>query len=217
MSHLLNQKNKHNHQHSARGFSLVELLVSLSVFSVVMTISIGTLLIMIDANAKAQALASATTNLSFALDNITREIRTGYHYYCSTNINLDPEDVQDQTHDCTSGTPGNFISFVRERDGVQVGYKLENGVIYGNSDDSNLGWLALTSNQIVIDRFDIVAYNTLPYAYYSGSTYTTNSASGYADQPVVDLYITGHINNGLDDATTFSIQSHMVQHRLDTL
>ena len=39
-----------------KGFTLIELMVSLTVFSIVMVVSIGTLLIMIDSNAKAQAL-----------------------------------------------------------------------------------------------------------------------------------------------------------------
>lgn len=69
-------------KHLQSGFSLVELIVSLAVFSVVITISVGALLTLISTNQKLQIEQSIMTNMSFALDSMTREIRTGTNYYC---------------------------------------------------------------------------------------------------------------------------------------
>ncbi len=77
-------RNNMNKINGSAGFTLIELMVSLTLFSITMLISVGTLLILIDINAKAQAMYSSTTNLAFMLDNMTREIRMGYAYNCST-------------------------------------------------------------------------------------------------------------------------------------
>jgi hypothetical protein len=50
------------------------------VFALIMTLVSGAYLIMIAANRQAQALASGMDNLSFALETMTREIRTGNNY-----------------------------------------------------------------------------------------------------------------------------------------
>ena len=64
------------------GFTLIEIIVSLALFSVVITIAVGALLILIASNRQLQNEQSVLSNLSFALDSMTREIRTGSHYYC---------------------------------------------------------------------------------------------------------------------------------------
>lgn len=73
--------------HSAQGFTLIEMIVSLGVFSVVALASVGALLMLIGANQRLQGEQSVMTNLSFALDSMTREIRTGTHYFCDSAAN----------------------------------------------------------------------------------------------------------------------------------
>lgn len=65
-----------------KGFTLVELIVAIGLFSVVMTLSAGAYLIMINANRNAQAITTGINNLSFALDSMSRNIRTGTNYQC---------------------------------------------------------------------------------------------------------------------------------------
>lgn len=191
-----------NKTHTARAFTLVELMVSLTVFSIVMLISTSTLLIMIDANAKAQALYSASTNLSFALDSITREIRMGYGYHCSAIV----EGVATGARDCSSG--GRYIAFSREWDNERIAYRLyEDNDGVGRIEmktDSTGGWLPITSDDIDVDTFEIIVANTDTY-----------DDTGDINQPFVDIMIQGKTNNGLDQATDFNIQSHIVQRRLD--
>lgn len=63
-----------------KGFTLVEMLVSISVFMVVMLVAAGSLLSIIDANNKAQSLKSAINNLNFALESMQKNIRVGTNY-----------------------------------------------------------------------------------------------------------------------------------------
>lgn len=74
-------------QYTQSGFSLVELIVALAVFSIVLTITVGALLMLVGTNQQLQGEQSMMTNLSFALDSMTREIRTGTRYYCEESPN----------------------------------------------------------------------------------------------------------------------------------
>ena len=201
------KKTKHTQVSSIRGFSLIEMMVSLTVFSIVMTISIGTLLIMVDANAKAQALYSSTTNLSFALDSMTREMRMGYHYYCpiSTLASLSASD----TDNCVAQQS---IAFIRERDGRRVGYRFNPT---NNSIEQNVGagWNQITSQDVVVETFEVTVINSNRYD--SDGDGDGDAQVGYKDQPVVNLIIKGKVNNGLETDTDFNIQTRIVQLSLD--
>lgn len=80
----------YTHARTQSGFTLVEMIVSLAVFSVVITISVGALLVLIASNQQLQSEQSVMTNLSFALDSMTREMRTGTNYFCASTNNLSP-------------------------------------------------------------------------------------------------------------------------------
>lgn len=195
----------------AKGFSLVELLVSLSIFSTVMTISIGTILVMIDINAKAQAIFTSSTNVAFALDNITREIRTGHHYYCGSGTGYTAEGPQEvnSTNACVPTTQDpQFIYFTRERDGVRSGYKLSvlNEVGYIEQ-YFNGNWTPITS----IEDVDIETFSLRVQGI------TSHGVNGDVVQPGVDLIIEGKMSNGLEVDTEFSLETHVAQRRLDII
>ena len=63
------------------GFTLVEMLVAVFVFSIIMTIAVGAIFSLVSANKSSQALKSVTDNLSSALDSMSREIRYGRNYH----------------------------------------------------------------------------------------------------------------------------------------
>ncbi len=65
-----------------KGFTLVEVVVSLAIFAVVSLIAVGALLKIIDANKKAQSLKTSVNNIHALLDTMSRDLRTGTNYYC---------------------------------------------------------------------------------------------------------------------------------------
>ena len=65
-----------------RGFTLIEVMVSVSLFAMVMTLSLGAILSIIDGNKKAQAINAVANNLNFAVESMVRDIKTGYAYTC---------------------------------------------------------------------------------------------------------------------------------------
>lgn len=112
-------KIKTNYQ---QGFTLIEMVVSLAIFTTVVGTAVGALLIMVGTNQQLQEEQSVMTNLSFALDSMTREIRTGVHYFCdsrpntlsggSSNIFAAGNDIDtilvgnDLSQDCSAGRIG---------------------------------------------------------------------------------------------------------------
>jgi len=122
------------HSHKQTGFTLIEMIVSLAVFSFVITMSVGALLVLVATNGQLQNEQSVMTNLSFAIDSMTREIRTGTLYFCASaanrnsaisgsgsggiqmfrdNNNMDTE-IDTTTRDCHEGRTSNVqgISFI---------------------------------------------------------------------------------------------------------
>lgn len=69
-----------------RAFTLVEMIVSLAVFSIVAVVALGALVKIVSANRKAQTLQTSITNLNFALETMSRELRTGHWYFCESNM-----------------------------------------------------------------------------------------------------------------------------------
>lgn len=199
------------------GFSLIEVLVSLSIFTVVVTISVGALMMLISANARAQNMQSAMTNISYALDSITREIRTGTDYFCGAynTFPLTTPGTPNANRDCINGASAlSFNEGGRSLTGSassrRIAYRLSNGFIerrLGNGDgDANPNevedWFRVTSPDVQITEL---------------SFYTTGSARGVANtqSPTVTLYLKG--TSGEDDGTQveFNIQTTVVQQLLD--
>ena len=178
-------------KNTKKGFSLIELLVSVSIFTVVMTVSIGTLLSLIDANRKAQTLASITNNLNFALDSMTRTIRTGHTYNCTDNPNSLPAGV----NDCTTGASGFVFT---DSAGQRVGYRMSGGSIERNV--ASGGWIPLTAPEITITDMQF---------YLNGSTVAD------AVQPFVTISIQGETDIIANAESSFDIQTSVTQRFLD--
>ncbi|MDB4992019.1 MAG: putative Type pilus pilin [Parcubacteria group bacterium] len=65
-----------------RGFTLVELIVSIGLFTIVVTIAMSAYLSLISLDRKARATNDLVSNLSFVMESMSRNIRTGTSYAC---------------------------------------------------------------------------------------------------------------------------------------
>lgn len=70
-------------------FSLIEILVSLAIFSVIISTVLGITVAMISAQKKIQAKLFLTQTAQTTLESMSRQIRYGYSYSGSTQINFD--------------------------------------------------------------------------------------------------------------------------------
>jgi prepilin-type N-terminal cleavage/methylation domain-containing protein len=64
------------------GFTLLELIVAVGLFTIAIFISFGALVGLFDANGKSQTIFSAMTNLNYAIEGMTRDIRFATTYHC---------------------------------------------------------------------------------------------------------------------------------------
>lgn len=93
-----NNLNRNLNFKKKRAFTLVEMMVSLGIFSIVSVVALGSLVRIITANQKAQSLQSAMTNINFALEAMSRDLRVGTSYHCWSDGNsqtLSPDSNND--------------------------------------------------------------------------------------------------------------------------
>ena len=181
------------------GFTLIELMVSVTIFIVVMTVSLGALLAMSASDRKAESVKTIMNNLSFALESMSRNIRTGYDYGCNGSI----------PGDCTSG--GYRFSFTAA-DGNSVTYCLGSGSSCGTSTSCqsascsilrsiNAGtFYSLTAPEVNISNF---------------SFYLQGSDPDDTIQPRVIMTLNGTISINQTQQTDFELQTSVTQRLYD--
>src|SRR3954464_1872979 len=96
---------KHFTQQKKTGYMLIEIMVSLSIFTLIAVSTTAALLAIIDANSKSQSLRSVIDNLNVAVENMARTIRIGTDYRCVPNPASDPIGRND-TATCAANTTG---------------------------------------------------------------------------------------------------------------
>jgi prepilin-type N-terminal cleavage/methylation domain-containing protein len=87
------------------GFTLLEMIVSLGIFSVVAVIAVGSLVRITGLNRQAQSMQSAMNNINFALESMSREMRVGTSFHCviSDASNVDGRTLTSQFCDNDNG------------------------------------------------------------------------------------------------------------------
>lgn len=179
------------------GFTLIEIMVAVSIFSIVMLVAIGSVLSIVSANRKAQALNSVINNLNFALEGMVRDLRTGYEYDCDINTN--------GLQDCVT-SPSTAIDFYSSQYSGNVGYSLSGTSIYKEIKDG-----VNTSGPIALNG-DEVKINSLNF-YVIGTDKASGAQHDYY-QPKIIITVGGEFN-GFGDATRFNLQTMVTQRKLD--
>lgn len=178
--------------HACGGFTLVEMIVAVSVFVVVMVSGIGALVSMTEANRKAQALRTVMDNLNFALENMTRSMRVGVDYHCGAVGDLQ------SPRDCAIDGDS-FIAFT-DSDGDRLIYRLNNGRIE-KSENLGLTYLGITAPEITIEDLRF---------------FVQGSLEGDGLQPKVLVIARGVAGAAEGAETTFSVQTLASQRLRDS-
>lgn len=110
-------------QKNKNGFTLMEMIVALAVFMVAITIALAAFLNITDIQKKASAVRAVNDSLNFALETMSREIRTGFDY-CSSFLTYTC--VNQDEFAFTSGVAPN-PEIVYRKNGDQIEVKVGGG------------------------------------------------------------------------------------------
>jgi prepilin-type N-terminal cleavage/methylation domain-containing protein len=86
-----------------KGFTLIEMLVTVGLFAIIITIAVGGFVNAERTQRQVSSLISAQSNVSLALEQMSREIRTGY-YFCHTPGDYTNKSVCDDINNTSSPT-----------------------------------------------------------------------------------------------------------------
>lgn len=192
-----------------KGFTLIEVLVSVSIFSIVMLVSTGAVFSIVEANKKTHTIKSVMTNLNFALESMARDIRVGSKFGCGSGGG-----------DCTSG--GTIFSYEANRNLIgpngenstndTVEYSLVDDTVDNVtvkriqrkvSGDGLVSSLFITAREIYIESLKF-------YVIGSGTV-----AGGDLKQPKVVITIKGYAGYG-STRSDFDIQTTISQRSIDS-
>ncbi len=179
---------KKNKIKKEKAFTLIEMLISISLFTIVVTISFSALFSIMNANAKAKTMKLVINNLNMAMESMTREIRVGYRYTCSSA----PSPTTNGT-DCSGG--GRII-FIAEN-GDKVAYRFSS---------SNKTIERTRNGKIVSLIGDDVNIEDLKF-------YVHGTGTGDNIQPRVLIVLKGAINRE-NEKTEFNIQTTVSQRKI---
>ncbi len=201
------------------GFTLIEVMVSLAIFSVVAVVAAGALLRILDSNKKAQSIQAAITNLNFALESMSRELRTGTKYQCNS-IGVGSIDGYDMTStNCvqsSSANPnGSYIAFRSAKSCASPSYYLayeyrfKPVISAAGTFTLEKAEQSLTncSSHAAIQDSDfvpVISSNNVTITGYNIAVKFTNGSSEY---PLATIRISGYTGVREKDRTYFSVET----------
>ena len=186
------------------GFTLVEMIVSVALFAVVMLVSVSTLLALVNANRKAQALQSVINNLSIALDSIARSARMGSVYHGAGGDGSCGGTDYTNPSDCPNG--GSILAFrpfgstPSDPPWLYV-FDSSTHELKKSVTGSLIDALPITAPEVTIDDLKFYVVGTTP---------------GDSTQPKIIVIVKGSAGAvGSSARTTFHVQATAVQRLLD--
>jgi Tfp pilus assembly protein FimT len=185
-----------------KGFTLLEIMISVALFMTIFVMSSGSIYSIFDANGKSQNLRSVMDNLNYTLESMTRTIRFGSVYHCDVTVL-----PVTSTRDC--GTGANSIVFKDYTGAMDVVYNFSSNSIT-KSVDGGTTYTTITSPDVTITdlKFRVI-----------GSTIFCSTSCGSKDtnQPRVIINVSGYVGAKNTTRSSFTLQSIVSQRKFDAM
>lgn len=184
------------------GFTLVEMIVAMGVFTLSMLIIVGSLVSLNNASRKARTERIATDNLSAAIDSMARSMRMGTSFHCGCGGAGDPTfptGTLDCPMDAFGGGGAQCIAFEGQsgtsNPNDQIVFRFFNGHLQRSTQGGALlpvnTYLDMTAPEIVVTNLKF---------------YLRGSAAS-VDQPVITMNIRGKSGVQAKTTTDFNLQT----------
>lgn len=190
--------NTKNNSNVEKGFSLVEMLVSITLFSFVVVIATGVIITILNTNKHVRSTSIAMGNINAVLEKMFREVSAGESYHCGEGGNIN------KAHDCPGGNPLAAIVFEgvngdKNNSNDQNIYRMNSGESSLElSLDGGVNYERLTDENIIIDDFGVNVVGNLDDT----------------KQPSVFISVRGYIKKEEGDHVMFATQT-MISERLN--
>ena len=187
-----------------QGYTIIETMIAVSLFIIIVMMGMNALLNANVLHKKSQSMRSIIDNLSFIMEDMGRNMRTGINYHCVVGSDFTNLATPKS---CVSG--GGAIAFKNSLDGGTWVYKIEmpSGGTSFNIYKSTAGgatgtWVQLNPPEVLIDSisgFSVVGAEPPP---------------GDLQQPFVTIRLVGRITTQ-NVTTPFSLQTSVSQRTID--
>jgi len=168
------------------GFTIIETMVAISLFLVIVMAGMGSLLNANLLHHKSADMRSIMDNLSFIMEDMSRNLRTGYNYVSTSSSKIS---FEYQDGDPTNPNDQWVYRIVSD--------KVEKSIKSGATGS----WIQLTPTEVKIG---------------SGSGFTVSGQTlGDEDQPFVTIKLSGTITTKDGVETPFSLRTSVSQRKLD--
>jgi prepilin-type N-terminal cleavage/methylation domain-containing protein len=150
-----------------RGFTLVEIMVAISIFAIVAVITVGALITLNTINKQAQAIKLAMDNLNFAVDSMTFQMKQGWLFECR-DLSGPTVSLSEGfgSWDCPSGENGIVFTSPKfttsSSPAKRVAYKFESGKIYSCSgpEGGSCDFTQITNGDLGIEALTFIVTNS---------------------------------------------------------
>jgi prepilin-type N-terminal cleavage/methylation domain-containing protein len=200
----------------ARGFTLIELMVSMAIFISVLFIAMGAVYSAQSVSVQLEQNQVILDGVNLAVEVMTRDIRYGSTFYCGTPPATSPVPSNDCAYGASSGAnaiafkPANTLTGSINPSFDRVVYYISNGIIYKNETpggDVNLSkTYQITTPDVKISQLTFYVQGAIP---------STNSLD--YNQPVITVIIQGQTIPPKTTVTpvTFKVQTSISSRGLD--
>ncbi len=204
-----------------QGFTLIETLVSLAIFSIVMVVAGGIILSVISSNKQNQAINGVVNNLNYSIESMVRDIKTGYTYRCNYPVSSTDDYWMDvfvaETNACVDGQSINNITLISNITGAEaiVRYELikpigSAGYILKTSYKESGG--AILANSYPLTDTTNIDITNMSFRVQAGKPlYTNDVLNADAVQPGVFVLIKGTAKVNAVNTSDFFIQTFISQ------
>ncbi len=190
----------------SKGFTLIELMVALTLFVMVVLAAVSALYSVNSASRRVQAMRNVLDNLNFAMESMSRTIRTGSDIVCSDPY---PTSGNNCPYGSSSGTDSISVHSTLGIDS-DVEYQYVSNGSHGevqkrikDMQTSNWSrWVSITAPEINVQTFTF---------YVDGA----NKIPIDTKQPSVILFMSGVASAGADNIQPFSLQTYISQRNVE--
>jgi len=193
---------------SQSGFTLIEVMVAVSIFAIIMTVGIGALLIINNTYRQSEVERQSVDSLTYVLETMSREIRTAQSWTTTANgssfefVDQDNLDITYQTYPFLNNAGTGIEMIVK----APLNNSNQNGtpaIPYGTYD--------LTPVNVTISD---TSADGLVHAPGGGLTFTIEKGANGTGQSYVQINLGGIVTYGSRSAT-FSFQTGVSKRVLD--